>query len=98
VKEKIEKIIKDEKWLASEQAKEDVGINIDVIKIINKIIDRSEGKKYLNESLEIVKSLIVDDERKYFYLESIDSGRNDWEKGEICKLLHKIYKVGDDEL
>jgi len=65
--------------------------DVDVVKIVTKIINGTEGIKYLNDSFSIVKDLITFNEKKFFYLRDNGYDRDEWEKGEICKLLHQIY-------
>lgn len=66
--------------------------NVDVVKIITKIIEGADGMKYLNNAFAIVSDLITFKEKEFFYLKDSGYNRNEWEKGEICKLLFKIYK------
>jgi hypothetical protein len=69
--------------------------DVDVVKIITKIIEGPNGNKYYNDAFTIVKDLIIFNEKEFFYLKDGGYDRGEWEKGEICKLLHKIYIQAD---
>ena len=65
--------------------------DVDVVKIVTKIIESADGTKYFNNAFAIIKDLITFNEKEFFYLKDSGYDRGEWEKGEICKLLHKIY-------
>ncbi len=65
--------------------------DVSVVKIVTKIIDGENNSKYINDAFLIVKDLIVFNEKEFFYLKDSGYDRGQWEKGEICKLLKKIY-------
>ena len=69
--------------------------DVDVIKIITKIIEGKNGKKYLNDAFIVVKDLLTFDGQQFFYLKDNGYDYGKWEKEEICKLLHRIYNVGN---
>lgn len=71
--------------------------NINVVRIVAKIVESDNGAQYLNDAFLILKELISFDENKHFYLKSNES-RDEYELGEITKLLHKVYIKGDTEL
>lgn len=72
--------------------------DVDVIKIITKIIDGKDGKKYLNDAFIIVKDLLTFDGQQFFYIKDNSYDHGKWEKEEICKLLHKIYNIGNSDI
>lgn len=72
--------------------------DVDVVKIITKIIEGTDGTKYFNDAFTIIKDLITFNEKEFFYLEDSGYDRGEWEKREICKLLHKIYIRADAAL
>jgi len=72
--------------------------DVDVVKIVTKIIEGADGTKYFNEAFAIIKDLITFNEKEFFYLKDSGYDRGEWEKGEICKLLHKIYTRADTTL
>lgn len=72
--------------------------DVDVIKIITKIIEGKNGKKYLNDAFIIVKDLLTFDGQQFFYLKDNGYDHGKWEKEEICKLLHKIYNSGNSKI
>ncbi len=65
-----------------------------VVKIMNGVIE--QDKTLLNEAFEIVKELLKRYENEYFYLKSNQD--SEWRRGEICKLLKKIYENSDESL
>jgi len=69
--------------------------DVDVVKIVTKIIEGTDGTKYFNDAFAIIKDLITFNEKKFFYLKDSGYDRGEWEKGEICKLLHKVYARAD---
>lgn len=69
--------------------------DVDVVKIITKIIEGVDGTRYFNDAFAIIKDLITFNEKEFFYLKDSGYDRGEWEKGEICKLLHKIYTRAD---
>jgi len=69
--------------------------DVDVVKIVTKIIEGPDGVRYFNDAFAIVKDLITFNEKEFFYLKNRGYDRGEWEKGEICKLLHKIYGRAD---
>jgi len=71
--------------------------NVNVVRIVVKIIESDNGTQYLNDAFLILKELISFDENKHFYLKSNES-QDEYELGEITKLLHKVYTKGDTEL
>ncbi|OGI27991.1 MAG: hypothetical protein A2359_02185 [Candidatus Moranbacteria bacterium RIFOXYB1_FULL_43_19] len=72
--------------------------DVDVIKILTKIIDSKNGKKYLDDAFIIVKDLLTFDGQQFFYIKDNDFDHGKWEKEQICKLLHKIYNIGDPNI
>jgi hypothetical protein len=72
--------------------------DVDVVKIVTKIIEGADGTKYFNDAFVIIKDLITFNEKEFFYLKDSGYDRGEWEKGEICKLLHKIYTRADATL
>jgi len=72
--------------------------DVDVVKIVTKIIEGADGAKYFNDAFIIIKDLITFNEKEFFYLKDSGYDRGEWEKGEICKLLHKIYTRADATL
>jgi len=72
--------------------------DIDVVKIVTKIIEGVDGVEYLNDAFEIVKDLITFNEGEFFYLKDSGYDQGEWEKGEICKLLYNIYDRVDAKL
>ncbi|TSC79412.1 MAG: Uncharacterized protein G01um101418_988 [Parcubacteria group bacterium Gr01-1014_18] len=72
--------------------------DVDVVKIVTKIIEGADGSKYLHDAFAIVADLITFNEKEFFYLKDTGHDRGEWEKGEICKLLHKIYGLADATL
>src|SRR3989344_4974768 len=69
--------------------------DVDVVKIVTKIIEGTDGTKYFNDAFAIIKDLITFNEKEFFYLKDSGYDRGEWEKGEICKLLHKVYARAD---
>ncbi len=69
--------------------------DVDVVKIVTKIIEGPDGEKYFNDAFAIIKDLITFNEKEFFYLKDSGYDRGEWEKGELCKLLHKIYTRAD---
>lgn len=72
--------------------------DVNVVKIVTKIIEGHDGVKYFSDAFAIVKDLITFNEKEFFYLKNKGYDRGEWEKGEICKLLHKIYGRADATL
>lgn len=72
--------------------------DVDVIKILTKIIDSKNGEKYLNDAFIIVKDLLTFDGQQFFYIKDNSYDHGKWEKEEICKLLHKIYNARDSKI
>lgn len=68
--------------------------DIDVVKIVTKIIEGDDGAKYLNDAFAIVEDLITFNEKDFFFLKDSDHVYGQWEKEEICKLMQKIYRHG----
>lgn len=69
--------------------------NVNTVRIVAKIIDTDKRTKYLKDALAIIKDLITFNEKEFFYLKNSSYDHGQWEKGEICKLLQKIYKRSD---
>jgi hypothetical protein len=65
--------------------------NMNVVKIVCKIIDAEGGEHYLNSAYDIVKDLITFNAKEFFYIKDGGFDQGQWEKGEICKLLQKVY-------
>jgi hypothetical protein len=72
--------------------------NVNVVKIITKIIESDSENKYLADTFDVIKDLITVNKKEFFYLKDRGHDRGQWEKEEICKLLHKIYDHADAEL
>jgi hypothetical protein len=72
--------------------------DIDVVKIVKKIIEDKNGKKYLDKSFNLIKDLITPEDKGLFYLKDSGYDHGKWEKEEICKLLHKIYSIGGSDI
>lgn len=68
--------------------------DISAVKIISKIVDNN--KDILTEAFEIIKKSIEIRDKDYFYLEI--NNNDEWRRGEICKLLKKIYDSADEQL
>lgn len=72
--------------------------DVDVVKIVTKIIEGAGGIKYFGDAFTTIKDLIIFDKKEFFYLKDSGYNHGEWEKGEICKLLHKIYTSADKTL
>lgn len=72
--------------------------NVNVVKIITKIIESDYENKYLADAFNIIKDLITINKKEFFYLKDRGHDRGKWEKEEICKLLYKIYNHADTDL
>ncbi|MDE2037779.1 MAG: hypothetical protein KGI69_00975 [Patescibacteria group bacterium] len=69
--------------------------NVNVVKLVGKIIDGPDGGQYLIRAYDIIKDLITSNEKEFFYMKENGYDHGQWEKGEICKLLQKIYHHKD---
>lgn len=70
-----------------------------VIKLMLKIIESENGKLYLFGTFEVIKGILRYNVTEFFYLKV---KRHDpmsiWQKGELCRFLINIYKLGDVKL
>lgn len=73
-------------------------LEVDVTKIVKKIIASKQGKRYLEDAFLVLKNLITFNEKAFFYLKDNGHDRKEWEKGEVCKVLHEIYSLAGDKL
>jgi hypothetical protein len=72
--------------------------DVNSVKIVTKIIDSKNGKKYLEDAYTIVKDLLTFNEKDFFYLKNDSFDRGEWEKDQVCQLLHKIYNLSNSGL
>ena len=72
--------------------------DVDVVEIITNIIEGKDGVKYLDDAFLIVEDLITFNEKEFFYIKDTGYDQGQWEKEEICKLLHRIYLLADGQL
>ncbi len=68
---------------------------IDVVRILRSILEQEGGKQYLNDSFAVVQDLLTYDSDEYFYLKGASISRDEWQRGEITKLLLEIYNSAD---
>ncbi|MDO8511770.1 MAG: hypothetical protein Q7S57_00715 [bacterium] len=66
--------------------------NVDIVRIVKKIIEGEDGAEYLDDAFIIAKDLIMFNENDFFYLKDTGNEHGEWEKEEICKLARKIYE------
>lgn len=72
--------------------------NYSVVNILTKIVESDDSKKYLEDLYSIVKDLVIFKDREFFYTKEKRFRDPQGEKGEICRLLLKIYKLSPDKL
>ncbi len=70
--------------------------DVDVIKITKNILKDDKNNKFINDAFEIVKKLITEKKDDIFYLKEQQDSL--WERNEIAKLLHEIYKKSNTKL
>ena len=71
---------------------------IDVVKILKEIIQQKEGPKYHDDAFLIIKDLLTFDPEQYLYLKGLNISRDEWERGEISKVLLQIYQATNAKL
>lgn len=71
--------------------------DMDVVKVLTKIVDLNKVE-YVADTFLIIKDLITFNEKEFFYIKNSGYDHDHWEKGEICKLLHKTYDKADEGL
>jgi hypothetical protein len=64
--------------------------DVDVVKITKKILEDDKNNKFIKDAFEIVKKLITEKRDDIFYLKA--QRDSSWERGEIAKLLKKVYE------
>lgn len=71
--------------------------DINILKIISKILEIS-GEEYLNDCFDILKNILLYNDDKFAYNKKQLNNLGEWEKGEVCKFLLKVYKLGKASL
>jgi hypothetical protein len=69
-----------------------------VVSLVMKIIKSPDGTLYLRDAFEIMKHLLSFNKGEFFYLKNERDGHQEWERGEICKVLQHIYVMGDKDI
>ncbi|PKN52478.1 MAG: hypothetical protein CVU55_04335 [Deltaproteobacteria bacterium HGW-Deltaproteobacteria-13] len=69
-----------------------------VISLVMKIIKDTDGTLFVNDALEIMKHLLSFNKDELFYLKNDRDGDEKWERGEVCKVLQRIYEMGDKNI
>jgi len=69
-----------------------------VLNLVMKIINSPDGTLFLNDAFDIMKHLLSFNKDKFFYLKDERDSHQKWERGEICKVLQRIYEMGDKNI
>lgn len=72
--------------------------DVDVVKIVTKIILDADGSIYIDDAFTVVKDLITFRKKDFFYIRDNNYDHGKWEREEVCKLLRKIYDIAKPEL
>lgn len=67
----------------------------DVVKILKDILQTDGGSEYLNDAFAIISELLTFDADQNFYLKAASPTDDQWERGEMCKLLLQIYESAE---
>ncbi|GAI12609.1 unnamed protein product, partial [marine sediment metagenome] len=70
--------------------------DVDIVKVIKKILTEDKENKFLGDVFEIVKRLIIERRDDIFYLKA--QRDSSWERGEVAKLLQDVYRKATSEL
>jgi hypothetical protein len=64
---------------------------VDVAKLVTQILQSEDGVLYIKEVFQIIKDLITFNEKELLYLNQKGDQHDQWEQGQVCELLLKVY-------